>query len=65
MEEEGSKRTLSSAAGAVHTPPLHGGSDGFSVFISVLVILVLPLLCIKVFFVDLDYFVILCCCIYH
>ena len=49
MEEEGSRKTPSSAARVVHAPPLHGGSDGFGVFVSVLVSLVAPLLCINVF----------------
>ena len=49
MEEEGSRKTPSSATRVVHAPPLHGGSDGFGVFVSVLVSLVAPLLCINVF----------------
>ncbi|KAJ8435133.1 hypothetical protein Cgig2_018961 [Carnegiea gigantea] len=29
MDEEGSRKTPSSAARVVHAPPFHGGSDGF------------------------------------
>ena len=51
MEEEGSRKTPSSAARVVHARPLHGGSDRFGVCISVLVSLARPppLLCIIVF----------------
>ena len=42
MEEEGSQKTPSSATRVVYAPPLHGGFDGFGVFISVLVSLAPP-----------------------
>jgi len=58
MEEERSRKTHSSAARVVHSPPLHRGSDGyalrrhfgpsrFDIF--------------KLFFVDFVTFVMLCC----
>ena len=43
MEEEGSQKIPSSAVGVVHVPPLHSGSDGYGLFISIVDILSIPI----------------------
>ena len=66
MEEEGSRKTPSSAARVVHAPPLHGGSDGFGVCISVLVSLARPPppFMYRSFYVDEVFFAMLCSWMY-
>ena len=60
MEVEGSRNTPSSAARVVHAPPLHSGSDGYGVLLSIIIILALPALIYLSFKVDFGTLVVLC-----